>query len=257
MVIEAARRVFAAEYQRSSACSSSAGDPDDGVLTPTGLCCRTVFVAGALTEVQDDGKGLFFGRLSDGTGVYELACFGPHPALTRAVEHLSLPAFVTVIGRAMLPAQEGRLPFIRPEEITPVSRATRDLWVICTAEETTKRLEAVQAGIDSRLKSGAQISPAAATSSLDRAGVRELAATIGRVLDQVQPPDPATLVDEDPTVVLTRILEAGDRKGMAVVDLTAAAERAGLSTPVIEQAILAMLAGGDCYTPVKGMIRLI
>lgn len=257
MAIEAARRVFAAEYQRSSARSSSGGDPDDGVLTPTGLCCRTLFVAGALTEMQDDGKGIFFGRLSDGSGVYELAYFGPHLALTRAVEHLSLPTFVTVIGRAMLPAQEGRLPFIRPEEITPITRAIRDLWVICTAEETTKRLEAVQAAIENRLKPGAQVSPAGAASSLDRAGVRELAAAIGRILDQVQPLDLAALVDEDPAVVLTRILQAGDQKGMAVTDLTCAAEQVGLSTLVIGQAILALLAEGECYSPVKGMIRLI
>lgn len=257
MAIEAAQRVFAAEYQRSSVRSASAGDRDDGVLTPTGLWCRTLFVAGALTEVQDDGKGLFVGRLSDGTGVYELTYYGPHPALTAAVEHLSLPAFVTVIGRAMPPAQEGRPPFIRPDEITPVTRPIRDLWVICTAEETTKRLETVQAAIEARSKPGAQLPSSGAASSLDRAGVRELAATIGRVLDRVQPPDPASLADEDPAVVLTRILEAGDRKGMAVADLTAAAEQAGLSAPVIEQAILAMLAGGDCYTPVKGKIRLI
>jgi hypothetical protein len=196
-----------------------------------------LFVAGALTEVQDDEKGLFVARLSDGTGVFELTWYGPHPALTAAVGHLSLPAFVTVIGKAMLPAQEGGQPFIRPEEITPVTRAVRDLWVISTADETAKRLET--------------------PSSLDRSGVRELAAQVGRVLDLVQPPDLATLVEEDPTVVLTRILEAGDRKGMAVADLTAAAEGAGLSTSVIEQRIQAMLAEGDCYSPVKGKIRLI
>jgi uncharacterized protein len=257
MAIEAARRVFAAEYQRSSAPSPSAGDLCGGVLTPTGLCCRQVFVAGALTEVQDDGKGVFLGRLSDGTGTYELAYFGPHPALTSAVEHLSPPVFVTVTGQAMLPAKEGKLPFIRPEEITPVSRAVRDLWVICTAEETTARLEAVQAAIDGRAEPGAPSSPTTPASSLDRAGVLALAAVVGRALDQVQPLDPAALVDEDPTVVLTRILEAGDRKGMTVTDLICAGEQAGLSSMVIERAIGVLLAEGDCYTPVKGTIRLV
>lgn len=257
MAIEAARRVFAAEYQRSSAPSPSAEDQCGGVLTPTGLCCRTLFIAGALTEVQDDGKGVFLGRLSDGTGTFELAFFGPHPALTSSVEHLSLPVFVTVIGQAVLPTKEGKLPFIRPEEITPVSRAVRDLWVICTAEETTARLEAVQATIDGRAKAGTHPLAAAAATSLDRAGILAMAAMVEKALDRVQPLDPAALMDEDPLVVLTRILEAGDRKGMAMTDLVRAGEQAGLSSQVVEQTIEVLLAEGDCYTPVKGTIRLV
>ncbi|MBS1262854.1 MAG: hypothetical protein MAG715_00017 [Methanonatronarchaeales archaeon] len=144
---EPARRVFAAEYNRSE-MKVKEGESQYApgyVITPTGARCNRLFVVGVLTEVEDIGRedSLYRARVSDPTGTFLVYAGRYQPEAAQVLSSMEPPEFVAVTGKADVyqPDDGDTIPSIRPEAVSTVDRGERDRWVVTTARRTIERLE--------------------------------------------------------------------------------------------------------------------
>ena len=145
---EVARRAFAAEFNDASYTFKESDDERAPVysLLPTGQQANRVFVAGTLTETEDVGEDSEYwrGRIVDPTGTFFSYAGQYQPEAASALRETETPAYVSVVGKPRTyETDEGNTNVsLRPESITVVDAATRDRWVVETAEQTLERIEA-------------------------------------------------------------------------------------------------------------------
>ena len=145
---EVARRAFAAEFNDASYTFKESDDERAPVysLLPTGQRANRVFVAGTLTETEDVGEDSEYwrGRIVDPTGTFFSYAGQYQPEAASALRETETPAYVSVVGKPRTyETDEGDVNVsLRPESITVVDAATRDRWVVETAERTLERIEA-------------------------------------------------------------------------------------------------------------------
>ena len=145
---EVARRAFAAEFNDASYTFKESDDERAPVysLLPTGQRANRVFVAGTLTETEDVGEDSEYwrGRIVDPTGTFFSYAGQYQPEAASALRETETPAYVSVVGKPRTyETDEGDTNVsLRPESITVVDAATRDRWVVETAERTLERIEA-------------------------------------------------------------------------------------------------------------------
>ena len=145
---EVARRAFAAEFNDASYTFKESDDERAPVysLLPTGQRANRVFVAGTLTETEDVGEDSEYwrGRIVDPTGTFFSYAGQYQPEAASALRETETPAYVSVVGKPRTyETDEGDTNVsLRPESITVVDAATRDRWVVETAEQTLERIEA-------------------------------------------------------------------------------------------------------------------
>jgi RPA family protein len=145
---EVARRAFAAEFNDASYTFKESDDERAPVysLLPTGERANRVFVAGTLTETEDVGNDSEYwrGRIVDPTGTFFTYAGQYQPEAASALRETETPAYVAVVGKPRTyETDEGGVNVsLRPESITVVDAATRDRWVVETAERTVERIEA-------------------------------------------------------------------------------------------------------------------
>jgi len=145
---EVARRAFAAEFNDASYTFKESDDERAPVysLLPTGERANRVFVAGTLTETEDVGNDSEYwrGRIVDPTGTFFTYAGQYQPEAASALRETETPAYVAVVGKPRTyETDEGDTNVsLRPESITVVDAATRDRWVVETAERTLERIEA-------------------------------------------------------------------------------------------------------------------
>ena len=145
---EVARRAFAAEFNDASYTFKESDDERAPVysLLPTGQQANRVFVAGTLTETEDVGEDSEYwrGRIVDPTGTFFSYAGQYQPEAASALRETETPAYVSVVGKPRTyETDEGDVNVsLRPESITVVDAATRDRWVVETAERTLERIEA-------------------------------------------------------------------------------------------------------------------
>ena len=149
---EVARRAFAAEFNEASYTFKESDDERAPVysLLPTGQRANRVFVAGTLTETEDVGEDSEYwrGRIVDPTGTFFSYAGQYQPEAASALRETETPAYVSVVGKPRTyETDEGDINVsLRPESITVVDAATRDRWVVETAERTLERIEAFEEG---------------------------------------------------------------------------------------------------------------
>ena len=146
---EVARRAFAAEFNDASYTFKESDDERAPVysLLPTGERANRVFVAGTLTETEDVGNDSEYwqGQVIDPNGDRFYMYAGQYqPEAASALRETETPAYVAVVGKPRTyETDEGDTNVsLRPESITVVDAATRDRWVVETAERTLERIEA-------------------------------------------------------------------------------------------------------------------
>jgi RPA family protein len=142
---EVAWRVFAAEYDDAnhSYAESDEERAPNYVVTPTGTRINRVFVVGVLTEVETVSEDYLRARVVDPTGPFVIYAGQYQPDALAFLERATTPAFVAVTGKARTyqPDDSDRVfTSIRPERISEVDAATRDRWVVDTAEQTLDRV---------------------------------------------------------------------------------------------------------------------
>jgi hypothetical protein len=133
---EVARRVFAREFNDATYTFKESDDERAPVyvLLPTGARANRVFVVGTLTETEDVGEDSEYwqGRVVDPNGDTFFTYAGQYqPDAASMLRELEPPEYVSVVGCRP-----------RPESISRVDEATRDRWVVETAERTIDRIQA-------------------------------------------------------------------------------------------------------------------
>jgi hypothetical protein len=150
-VREVAHRVFAAELKESNLQTKEGQDeqfPKQFLLTPTGAKCNRVFIVGTLTETENVGTDSDFwrGRIVDPTGAFYVTAGQYQPEAAQVLAKTAPPEFIAVIGKpAIFTTKDGNvLTSIKAESIHIVDAATRDRWVVETANLTAKRIARLQ-----------------------------------------------------------------------------------------------------------------
>jgi RPA family protein len=145
---EVARRVFAREFNDASYTFKESDDDRAPVyvLLPTGERVNRIFVVGTLTETEDVGEDSEYwqGRVVDPNGDTFFMYAGQYqPDAASMLRELETPAYVSVVGKPRTyETDDGEVNVsIRPESIAPVDEATRDRWVVETAERTLDRVQ--------------------------------------------------------------------------------------------------------------------
>ena len=148
---EVARRVFAREFNDATYTFKESDDDRAPVyaLLPTGQRVNRIFVVGTLTETEDVGEDSEYwqGRVVDPNGDTFFTYAGQYqPDAASMLRELEPPAYVSVVGKPRTyETDEGDVNVsIRPESITAVDEATRDRWVVETAERTIDRIQAFE-----------------------------------------------------------------------------------------------------------------
>ncbi|MCE8422707.1 MAG: DNA-binding protein [Candidatus Methanoperedens sp.] len=149
-VREVAHRVFAAELKESNLQAKEGQDQysPQYLITPTGAKCNRVFIVGTLTEKEDVGMDAEFwrGRIVDPTGAFFVSAGQYQPEAAQLLAKTTPPEFIAVVGKPTIyTTKEGNvLTSIRAESMYVVDGATRDRWVVETADLTAKRIAKLQ-----------------------------------------------------------------------------------------------------------------
>jgi len=144
---EVAQRVFAAEFNDASYTFKESDDDRAPVylLLPTGQRANRVFFVGTLTETEDVGEDNEYwrGRIVDPTGTFFVYAGQYQPDAASTLRELEPPAYVAVVGKPRTyETDDGEINVsVRPESITEVDAATRDQWVVETADRTLDRID--------------------------------------------------------------------------------------------------------------------
>ncbi len=148
---EVARRVFAREFSDGSDTFKESDEERAPVylLLPTGERANRVFFVGTLTETEDVGSDSEYwqGRVVDPTGTFYVYAGQYQPEAASALREIEPPEYVAVAGKPRTYETDdgGTNVAVRPESITVVDAATRDRWVVETAERTIERIQAFEA----------------------------------------------------------------------------------------------------------------
>ncbi|GAD52255.1 glycerol dehydrogenase [Halarchaeum acidiphilum MH1-52-1] len=143
---EVARRVFADEFNDATFTFKESDDERAPLysLLPTGEKANRVFLVGTLTETEDVGEDSEYwrGRVVDPTGTFFVYAGQYQPDAASALRELDTPAYVAIVGKPRTyETEDGTINVsVRPESITEVGTATRDRWVVETAERTLERI---------------------------------------------------------------------------------------------------------------------
>lgn len=147
---EVARRVFAQEFNDAGYTFKESDDERAPVylLLPTGEKANRVFLVGTLTEKEDVGEDSEYwrGRIVDPSGTFFVYAGQYQPEAASALRDLEAPSYVAIVGKPRtFETDDGSINVsVRPESITEVDAATRDRWVVETAQRTLERIEAFE-----------------------------------------------------------------------------------------------------------------
>ncbi|WP_336001410.1 RPA family protein [Halorientalis halophila] len=149
---EVARRVFASEFNDAAYTFKESDDERAPVylLLPTGERANRIFLVGTLTETEDVGEDSEYwqGRVVDPNGDTFFMYAGQYqPDAASMLRELEPPAYVSVVGKPRTyETDDGEVNVsVRPESITTVDEATRNRWIVETAERTIERIRDYQA----------------------------------------------------------------------------------------------------------------
>ncbi len=151
---EMAIRLFAAEFN-SSDYELREGEEKSSVyvVTPLGAKVNRLLLMGVLTEVESrdtEGGKLYTAQVTDPTGTFRVSAGQYQEEASRALQSISPPAFVAVVGKARTYSPEEGTVYVsvRAEEIAQVTQEQRDHWVLETCSETAKRIGAIKAAME-------------------------------------------------------------------------------------------------------------
>jgi hypothetical protein len=253
-------RVFAGELHRTRhRCGEGEGPGQPpAVLTPTGLCCRRLFIVGALLEVEGKPGEMMQARVADPTGAFTLQAGRSEAGATASLAEITPPAFVAVSGIPILTAHSRSARcLVVPGAIRIVTRQVRDAWVIRTASATVERLETLAAAL-----SGSDApDPVMAALREYRTGTADLAEmglAVRAALESIRPSPPPAAVQVDPVDMVREVMAArGPKAQVPLEEIVADGVARGLDPDAVLAALGTLLEEGDCYMPRKGFYRLV
>jgi len=144
---EPARRLFAEELNATTQTFRECDEERAPVygLSPTGVDVNRVLVVGTLIETADIGSDSEYWRakvFAADSPVYVYAS-DYQPEAMAVLKSAEPPMYVAVVGKLRTYERGDRTNVaIEPESITEVAAATRDQWVVETADRTLDRIDA-------------------------------------------------------------------------------------------------------------------
>lgn len=256
--MEGAARVFAGEFSRSTLVEppGDSGAPE-GVVTPCGACCRQVFLAGVLTEVNESGDRLRC-RVADPTGAFDIISWRKG-ALKDAITTIPIPSFVTVTG--LVQVNQNRRPgspTIRPEQILPIDRTTRDQIYLSTAEYTLHRIGQMRLAIHGE-NADENIRRALRHYATTTKDLQELLEMVERVVLGIRPltPPPVEVAADFIAEVRELVGTAPGPQGIAVEEVMEVLATKGIRKEAVLAALESLIVDDECYQPRKGYVRLL
>jgi len=254
--MEGTGRIFAGEYCRARVARADFTGEYPALLTPGGMICRLLFLAGTLTEKEQNGGDYFYGRVADPTGVFELRKVRPDAGLQAAISGIDAPAFVTVLGHARMNTTcVNPAPYIELLEIREVDRTIRDTWITRTAELTCERLTLMKKALESG-KGSNEFVQAISEFQLSTSSIGKLAEMACNALDQVADGSGKDAIKtEVKEKVLSIIRESAGKKGIPLDELIMLAGKSGIGETVARQAIRTLLEEDECYQPARDMYK--
>ncbi|WP_410508648.1 RPA family protein [Methanosarcina hadiensis] len=284
---EIAKRVFAKEFEacreleKSERPVSEAADSKSPnlLISPLGLILNRVFAVGVLTELDSIGtqNDMWKARIVDPTGAFTVYAGQFQPDASIFFSTVQVPAFIALTGKARIYEPEPGSVFvsIRAEEVNVVDEEIRSRWVVDTAEQTVDRLETfsdalesgyrgetlreylLERGISEDLAEG--ISIALERERAPQEFVKQLRASIREGLKalDLESEDSTEAKADQKEFVLELLREMGGGKGIDYASFIDAAISRGIPEEVVEEVVRSLLAGGQCYEPKIGIIRLV
>lgn len=151
---EMANRIFAAEFN-SSNYELREGEEKSSVyvVTPLGAKVNRLLLMGVLTEIDSrdtEGGKLYTAQVTDPTGTFRVSAGQYQEYASKALQSLTAPAFVAVVGKARTYTPEEGTVYVsvRAEEISLVTQEQKDFWIYETCRETSKRISAMKAAFE-------------------------------------------------------------------------------------------------------------
>jgi RPA family protein len=256
--MEGSVRLFAGEFCQATLTVPDGDDRNAAwVVTPTGAYCRQVFLAGALTEVRENGD-MVYARLADPTGGFDLSCGGKSSTVAETITKIPLPSFISLSGRAQLYRRGSEMILsIRPEYIRMIDRPTRDLWVLKTAQETLRRLETARLSLQGECPDE-RVATALRHYVMAPAQLNELATMAETAVGNVKSAEIVAEDQPDPRGLIIDLLKAiGSPRGMAVEEIIDTLAAQGIFQDAVLAAVEALILEDECYQPQKGFVRLL
>ncbi|HIH94568.1 TPA: DNA-binding protein [Methanosarcina acetivorans] len=283
---EVAKRVFAKEFEacreleKSARQASELADSKSPnlLISPLGLILNRVFVVGVLTELDSIGtqNEMWKARIVDPTGAFTVYAGQYQPDASIFFSMVRVPIFIALTGKARIYEPEPGSVFIsiRAEEANVVDEEIRNRWVVDTAEQSVDRLEAfsealevgyrgealreylLERGVSEEFAEG--ISIALERERFPREFARQLRASIREGLKALDFEAEGTAEAADQKeFVLELLREMGGNKGVDYAAFVDSAVAKGVPEEVVEEVVRSLLAGGQCYEPRIGIIRLV
>ena len=249
------------------------------LISPLGLILNRVFVVGVITELDSIGtqNDMWKARIVDPTGAFTVYAGQYQPEASIFFSTVKIPAFIALTGKARIYEPEPGSVFvsIRAEEANVVDEEIRNRWVVDTAEQTVERLEAfsdalasgyrgeklreylLEKGISSELAEGISIAlererAPQEFAKLLRASIREGL----KSLDFDSGNNAGAKADQK-EFVLELLREMGGNRGVDYATFVDTAVSRGIPEELVEEVVRSLLAGGQCYEPRIGIIRLV
>ncbi|MDO9035608.1 MAG: hypothetical protein Q7U51_10435 [Methanoregula sp.] len=259
--MEGAARVFAGDFSGSTlSIQADDGQSAAWVVTPGGIWCRFVFLAGVITEITECGDMLRC-RLADPTGAFNLVIGGKTSPLAEQLKKIPVPSFVTVTGRAQLYRRSGSVDLsIRPDHVVVVYRAIRDQWTLATAKATLGQLELVQLARQGRCTNEHAL--AAYRHYVHTAEqLQALAEMIDCAVQSIKPTGPSDPLQSEimqshvRELVMEIIKGTKSPRGIAIEEIIHVAGERGIVTAEVLSAIESLIVEDECYQPQKGFVK--
>jgi RPA family protein len=252
--VEGAARIFAGEFSRATR-PWPVGE-HEGVLSPFGLPCRLLFIAGALLEIQRRGPDFWTGRVADPSGVFEFRTGQADSHLRQGLKDLAPPVFVTLLGEARPGRpQPAARPVVSVVEMGETARSVRDLWILRTAELTTARLFEMRTII--RTGTGNETATAAvAMYGTTETDIREMAETVYQMLAGISSPSRNTMNNKEVReTVLAIIRESAGAGGISLELIIDAAGKSGIDESSARDAVKTLVEEDECYQPARNVFK--
>jgi RPA family protein len=288
---EVAKRVFAKEFEACRELENLTGFGPETIgskadsktpnllISPIGFILNRVFVVGVLTELDNIGtqSDIWKARIVDPTGAFTVYAGQYQPEASIFFSTVQVPTFIALTGKARIYEPEPGSVFvsIRAEEVNVVDEEIRNRWVVDTAEQTIERLETfcdalasgykgealweylIEKGISSELAEGISFVLERDRAPQEFAKLLHISVREGLKSLNFDSEGAEEAKTDQKEFVLELLREMGGNKGVDYATFVDTAVSRGIPENVVEEVIRSLLAGGQCYEPRIGMIRLV
>jgi len=258
-------RVFALEFQQTDMLIRSHNGREADLITPTGARVSRFYFCGALTEIHRSGKGGYV-RVADPTGVMVLNFRTYDSTIPEMLDSLATPSFVSLTGTVETDPRPDVAGFrLMLESISVSDRASRDRWILRTANITLGRLESLYSALNGEQCTD-EIRRAIARYRTSPRQIQVLVGMVEKAVHQVQTisQDQAAESEEqevDDTriaeMVMDMIRSHSGPRGISVQELTGIAAKSGIGEPAMMDIIRTLISDDELYQPSSGFVKIL